>query len=173
MNLIAFSMKTKGLHNFARRLWTVFVRFGFSEPPVRRALYAIIATLQQYEAVPTFFIPAVVLRRHRRLLAELVRDGTEIGVHGYVHNEYRFLSKSQQFEQTKQAISIFRDLQIKTRWTAGNCIPSKSLIIPTSSKKAKTRRASLPHSIRASRLFLPPHRGPVPPAYHLGRRVAN
>jgi peptidoglycan/xylan/chitin deacetylase (PgdA/CDA1 family) len=112
MNLVAFSIKTKGIHNFARRLWTVFVRFGFSETQVRRALYAIIATLQQYEAVPTFFIPAVVLHRHPRLLAELVRDGTEIGVHGYVHNDYRFLSKSQQFEQTRQAISIFRDLQI-------------------------------------------------------------
>jgi Polysaccharide deacetylase len=113
MNLIAFSMKTKGIHNFARRLWTVFVRFGFSETQVRRALYAIIATLQQYEAVPTFFIPAVVLRRHPRLIAEIVRDGTEIGVHGYVHNDYRFLSKSQQFEQTRQAISIFREWRAK------------------------------------------------------------
>ena len=115
MNLIAFSMKTKGLHNFARRLWTVFVRFGFSEARVRRAVSAIIATLEPYEAVPTFFIPAVVLHRHPRLLAELVRDGAEIGVHGYVHNDYRFLSKSQQFEQTRQAISIFRDLQIPYR----------------------------------------------------------
>jgi Polysaccharide deacetylase len=113
MNLIAFSMKTKGIHNFARRLWTVFVRFGFSETQVRRALYAIIATLQQYEAVPTFFIPVVVLRRHPRLIAEIVRDGTEIGVHGYAHNDYRFLSKSQQFEQTRQAISIFREWRAK------------------------------------------------------------
>ncbi len=112
MNLVAFSIKTKGIHNFARRLWTVFARFGFSEAQVRRALYAIIATLQQYEAVPTFFIPALVLRRHPRLIAELVRGGTEIGLHGYVHNDYRFLSKDQQFEQTRRAISIFRDLQI-------------------------------------------------------------
>src|SRR5690242_10679506 len=112
MNLVAFSIKTKGIHNFARRLWTVFARFGFSEAQVRRALYAIIATLQQYEAVPTFFIPALVLRRHPRLIAEIVRGGTEIGLHGYVHNDYRFLSKDQQFEQTRRAISIFRDLQI-------------------------------------------------------------
>jgi hypothetical protein len=37
MNLISFSIKTKGAHNFARRLATVFTRFGFSETPTRQA----------------------------------------------------------------------------------------------------------------------------------------
>ena len=112
MNLVAFSIKTKGIHNFARRLWTVFTRFGFSEAQTRQALHTIIAGLQRYEAVPTFFIPAVVLGRHPALIAELARDGTEIGIHGYVHNDYRLLSKSQQYEQTKRAISIFQGTQI-------------------------------------------------------------
>ncbi len=31
MNLVSFSIRTKGLHNFARRLWSVFIRFGISE----------------------------------------------------------------------------------------------------------------------------------------------
>jgi peptidoglycan/xylan/chitin deacetylase (PgdA/CDA1 family) len=112
MNLVAFSIKTKGVHNFARRLWTVFTRFGFSQAQIRQALHTIIAGLQQYEAVPTFFIPAVVLRRHPALIAEIARYGTEIDIHGYVHNDYRLLSKSQQYEQTKQAISVFQDTQI-------------------------------------------------------------
>lgn len=64
MNLVAFSLRTKGAHNFARRLWTVFARFGISDARSRRELLAILATVRQYGGNPTFFIPAVVLRRH-------------------------------------------------------------------------------------------------------------
>lgn len=108
MNLIAFSMKTKGLRNFARRLWTVFTRFGFTETRTRAALYALIDLLRDHHAAPTFFIPAVVLQRHPALLAALARDGAEIGIHGYVHNDYRTLSAGEQYKQTEQAIAVFR-----------------------------------------------------------------
>ena len=112
MNLVSFSIKTKGAHNFARRLITVFSRFGFSETRTQRALHTVIEILQQYDGVPTFFIPAVVLRRHPRLIAEIAHCGAEIGVHGYVHNDYRFLNKFEQYEQTKEAISVFQKAQI-------------------------------------------------------------
>src|SRR5689334_12507603 len=112
MNLVAFSIRTKGLHNFTRRLWTVFSRFGFSERRTDRALHAIANTLRKYSSAPTFFIPAVVLRRHPQLIAALAHDGTEIGIHGYVHNDYRFLTEEQQYRQTQQAISVFKHVQI-------------------------------------------------------------
>lgn len=112
MNLVTFSFKTKGAGTFARRLRTVFTRFGFSEERTEQALHAIIETLEQYHATPTFFIPAVVLRRHPTLIAEVARSGTEIGIHGYVHNDYRYLSDSEQYSQTRQATDIFKGLQI-------------------------------------------------------------
>jgi Polysaccharide deacetylase len=112
MNLISFSIKTKGIHNFARRLWTVFIRFGFSEAQTRRALHTVIDTLRQYNAAPTFFIPAVVLRRHPALLTEIALCGAEIGIHGYIHNDYRTLSRREQLEQTKQATLVFQETQI-------------------------------------------------------------
>ena len=112
MNLVSFSIRTKGSYNFARRLRTVFTRFGFSESSIRHALYAIIDTLQRYNGAPTFFIPAVVLSRHPKLIAEIALDGAEIGVHGYVHNDYRTLSKDEQYKQTKQAILLFKDKKI-------------------------------------------------------------
>jgi peptidoglycan/xylan/chitin deacetylase (PgdA/CDA1 family) len=112
MNLIAFSMKTKGVRNFARRLWTVFTRFGISEKRTRKALYALIDLLREYHAAPTFFIPAVVLQRHPRLLTDIARDGAEIGIHGYVHNDYRTLSKGEQYKQTEQAIAVFQSTHI-------------------------------------------------------------
>lgn len=112
MNLVAFSIKTKGPHNFARRLWTVFTRFGFSEAQTSRALHSVVETLHQFDAVPTFFIPAVVLRRHPKLLAEIAQCGAEIGIHGYVHNDYRLLAKWKQFEQTQKAISVFQHSNI-------------------------------------------------------------
>ncbi|MFL5705802.1 MAG: polysaccharide deacetylase family protein, partial [Ktedonobacteraceae bacterium] len=111
MNLVYFSIKTKGSHNFARRLWTVFTRFGISEKRARRALHTVIDTLHKYDGTPTFFIPAVVLRRHTRLIAEIANYGAEIGIHGYVHNDYRSLSEKEQFKQTKQAASVFQSTQ--------------------------------------------------------------
>lgn len=114
MNLISFSVRTKGVHNFTRRLWTVFTRFGFSEKRTKRSLYSIIESLRrvQPDGAPTFFIPAVVLNRHPKLITRIARQGTEIGIHGYVHNDYRFLSRAEQYQQTKQAIQVFKRAQI-------------------------------------------------------------
>lgn len=112
MNLVSFSLRTKGVHNFVRRLHTVFTRFGFSERASRRALFALLQTLQPYCASPTFFIPAVVLLRHPKLLADVARGGAEIGIHGRVHNDYRTLSTEQQYRQTKQAMTIFTQARI-------------------------------------------------------------
>src|SRR5438132_6085136 len=115
MNLVAFSIKTKGAHNFIRRLWTVFTRFGFSESRTRHALYAVVNSLRQYSASPTVFIPAVVLKRHPMLIAEIAHQGAEIGIHGYIHNDYRFLSEGEQHKQTQRAISVFEDTHIPYR----------------------------------------------------------
>jgi peptidoglycan/xylan/chitin deacetylase (PgdA/CDA1 family) len=112
MNLVAFSIKTKGAHNFARRLWTVFARFGFSDARSRRTLLAILATVRQYGGSPTFFIPAVVLRRHPELINEIAHCGAEIGIHGYVHNDYRSLSDASQHEQTERAMAVFSDVHL-------------------------------------------------------------
>jgi peptidoglycan/xylan/chitin deacetylase (PgdA/CDA1 family) len=112
MNLVAFSIKTKGIHNFVRRLWTVFTRFGVSETKTKKALQTVIDSLQPYNAAPTFYIPAVVLDRHPALIAEIARCGAEIGIHGYVHNDYRTLSKEKQYKQTEQAISVFQRTRI-------------------------------------------------------------
>ena len=111
MNLVAFSIRTKGVYNFTRRLRTVFTRFGISETPIRRGLYTIIESLRKYGGAPTFFIPTVILARHSTLISEIARDGAEIGIHGYVHNDYRTLNKDAQYEQTKQAISVFQKMK--------------------------------------------------------------
>lgn len=112
MNLVSFSIRTKGIHHFARRLTTVFSRFGFTEKRTRRALYSVIAALEPYKAMPTFFIPAVVLSRHATLLAEIAHHRAEVGIHGYVHNDYRTLSHREQYKQTEKAIAIFGEKQI-------------------------------------------------------------
>lgn len=112
MNLVAFSIKTKGAHNFARRLWTVFARFGFSDARSRRTLLSILATVRQYDGNPTFFIPAVVLRRHPELISEIAYCGAEIGIHGYVHNDYRSLNDASQHQQTQQAMAVFQDVHL-------------------------------------------------------------
>lgn len=112
MDLISFSIRTKGLHNFTRRLWTVFTRFGVSEAKTRVALRAIVECVREHEGAPTFFIPAVVLQRHPALLHEIAGEGAEIGIHGYVHNDYRTLPPDTQFAQTKRAIGVFERVEL-------------------------------------------------------------
>jgi peptidoglycan/xylan/chitin deacetylase (PgdA/CDA1 family) len=112
MNLVAFSFKTKGAHNFARRLWTVFARFGFSDARSRRTLLSILATVREHGGNPTFFIPAVVLRRHPDLINDIALCGAEIGIHGYVHNDYRSLNDAGQHQQTQQAMAVFHDVHL-------------------------------------------------------------
>ncbi len=112
MNLVSFSIKTKGAHNFTRRLRTVFTRFGFSDAQIRYGLHSILDALRQFDGAPTFFIPAVVLGRHPALILEIACDGAEIGVHGFVHNDYRTLSRDQQYRQTQKAISVFQQISI-------------------------------------------------------------
>jgi peptidoglycan/xylan/chitin deacetylase (PgdA/CDA1 family) len=115
MNLVAFSIRTKGAHNFARRLWTVFARFGFSDARSRRTLLSILSTVRKYGGNPTFFIPAVVLRRHPELINEIVLCGAEIGTHGYVHNDYRALSGASQYQQIQQALAVFQEVDLPPR----------------------------------------------------------
>src|SRR5258708_16881605 len=112
MNLVSFSIRTKGIHNFARRLGTVFTRFSFTESSIRCNLYCLIDSLKRYNAAPTFFIPAVVLSRHPALITEIADCGAEIGVQGYVHNDYRTLSESEQSKRTEKAAALFEHLQL-------------------------------------------------------------
>jgi peptidoglycan/xylan/chitin deacetylase (PgdA/CDA1 family) len=112
MSLVAFSIKTKGLPAFVRRLGTVFTRFGFSEARTRRALRSVVAVVRSHRAAPTFFIPAVVLRRHPALIAAIAQEGAEIGVHGYVHNDYRLLSVAEQRAHVAQATAVFREARV-------------------------------------------------------------
>jgi peptidoglycan/xylan/chitin deacetylase (PgdA/CDA1 family) len=115
MDLICFSIRTKGVHNFLRRIWTVFTRFSLSDARTRRSLYAMMDALRSYSATPTFFIPAVVLRRHASLIAEVAHGGAEIGIHGYVHTDYRLLSAAEQYHQTHRAIAVFHETGIPYR----------------------------------------------------------
>ncbi len=108
MNLVAYSMKTKGADAFTRRLWTVFTRFGVSEGHTRRSLQSMIDALQPYHSAPTFFIPATVLARSPSLIRRIQRAGAEVGIHGYVHNDYRALARAEQANQTREAISVFK-----------------------------------------------------------------
>ncbi len=108
MNLIAYSIKTKGGAAFSRRLWTVFTRFGLTEGRTRRSIQEMIEALRPYGSAPTFFVPATVLGRNPSLIRRAQRLGVEMGIHGYTHNDYRVLSKDEQLAQTGEAKAVFR-----------------------------------------------------------------
>ena len=112
MNLVAYSMKTKGGAAFGRRLWTVFTRFGLTEGRTRRAFQAMIEALRPYDSAPTFFVPATVLERSPSLIRRVQRTGAEVGIHGYVHNDYRALPRDEQVKQISAAMRVFRHQRV-------------------------------------------------------------
>ena len=69
--------------------------------------------VRPYQAATTFFIPASVLERSPGLIRRIQRAGAEIGIHGYVHNDYRTLTKEAQARQTRDAISVFDQAQVR------------------------------------------------------------
>lgn len=113
MNLVLYSMKTKGGAAFGRRLWTVFTRFGLTEGRTRRSFQAMIEALRPYKSAPTFFVPATVLERSPSLIRRVQRTGAEVGIHGYVHNDYRELPKDEQVTQISEAMALFRRQRVK------------------------------------------------------------
>jgi len=143
-NLVVFSIKTKGLRNFARRVWTIFARFGFSERRGANGLHAIVDALEPYDVGPTFYVPAVVLERHPQLMAAVAARGAEMGLHGDVHVDYRLLDRTGQYEHTERAIATFERMGIPWQgfrnpylgWTEGSVVDFAELGITYDSNEA-------------------------------------
>jgi len=143
-NLFIFSIKTKGLRNFLRRVHTIFTRFGFSERRGANGLHAIVDALEPYGAGPTFYVPGVVLQRHPQLMAGIAARGAEIGLHGDVHVDYRLLDRAGQYEHTERAIAIFDRHSMPWQgfrnpylgWTSGSVVDCAELGVAYDSNEA-------------------------------------
>ena len=109
---LRFILETKGLIGFILRLGTLIRRFDFSGNKMKQAVLQIERLGKKYKYRPAMIIPALVLKRHQRLLNRLSDADLEIAIHGYTHKNFRPLDLDEQVSEIRKAKSIFEQLRI-------------------------------------------------------------
>jgi len=71
----------------------------------------LLGLLKHLEIPATFFIPGYIAENHPRMIAAIVADGHEIGLHGYLHEKLAYLSETEEEE------ILLRSIEILTRLT--------------------------------------------------------
>lgn len=87
-------------------------RFGLSPRKFRRLLTQYCSLTRELECVPTFFLTAVTLKRHPKLIKKLCQYGVEFAIHGYIHTDYGMLSYQEQKKHFNKAIETFNKCEI-------------------------------------------------------------
>lgn len=87
-------------------------RFGFSPKKFQRLLDQYCSLTHELGCVPTFFLTAVTLKRHPKLIKRLSQRGVEFAIHGYIHTDYGMLSDREQKKHFSKAIETFNKYEI-------------------------------------------------------------
>lgn len=80
---------------------TSMLRYG---PEV--AIPRILATYRRFGLKQSFFIPAWCIENHPRAIEQIVKDGHEVGYHGYIHEAPNRLSPQQELDWMCTSIEI-------------------------------------------------------------------
>ena len=110
---LTFTFKTKGVIGFILRLGTLVRRFDFSGNRMKEAVLQIQHLGKKYKYRPAMFIPALVLKRHHKLLNHLSSVDLEFAIHGYTHKNFQPLGLDEQISEIHRAKSVFEQLQIR------------------------------------------------------------
>ncbi len=94
------------------RIKTVLSRFGITSKRLERKLDRYSSITGKFGCVPTFPIPAVILKRHPNIFRKPGMSGVELAVHGYIHTDHSSLSFEEQTRDFKKAIDTFKSYQI-------------------------------------------------------------
>ena len=70
------------------------------------SIYAILEILRKNSSKATFFIGGIWAEKHPEVLLDIVRNGHELGCHGYLHKDHSKMS----VEQNKEEIAICSEL---------------------------------------------------------------
>jgi peptidoglycan/xylan/chitin deacetylase (PgdA/CDA1 family) len=107
-----FLSKSRGIRNLFLRIISVTSRFGFSAYRFKHLLDRYHVITQKTGCVPTFPITAVTLKRHPWIIRDYCNRGMEFAIHGYVHIDYRMLTREEQVEHFRKAISTFEKCRV-------------------------------------------------------------
>jgi len=111
---LSFVLRTKGIVGFFVRIGMLVKRFDLSGKKVKRSILKIEQIGRKYQYKPALIIPAVILKRHHRILGYLSDSTSEFGIHGYVHQSFKPLSMNEQITEIRKAKDVFKKFRLPT-----------------------------------------------------------
>lgn len=109
---LAFVLETKGLVGLGLRLETLIRRFDLSGDKMKDVVLQIDQIGKKYKYRPAIITPALVLRRHRKLLNCLCDANLEFALHGHTHKNFRPLDLNEQVNEIRKAKDVFEELRV-------------------------------------------------------------
>jgi len=109
---LGFVIRTKGLIGFILRIGMLIKRFDIFGNKMRNAVLKIEQFGKKYKYRPTIIVPALVLKRHRKLLRHLSNANLEFAIHGYTHKNFKPLGLHEQVSEIQKAKDVFNELEM-------------------------------------------------------------
>lgn len=88
-------------------------RYSFRNYKTISRISELIERLSDNHCSPTFFVPAIVVKRNPIFFRSLQAKGCEIGVHGYNHVDLTAYSPEESARQLLKAVQVFQNNQIE------------------------------------------------------------
>jgi len=111
---LSFVIRSKGPIGFILRIGMLIKRFDIFGSKMKDAVLQIEQIGKKYKYRPTVIIPALVLKRHHKLLHHLPNANLECAIHGYTHKSFRDLDLHEQVREIQKAKDVFNELGIPT-----------------------------------------------------------
>ena len=109
---LRFVVKSKGAVGLLWRMGMLAKRFDIFGNKMKNAVLGIEQIGKKYRYKPTLIIPALVLKRHHKLLRHLSNANLECAIHGYTHKNFRPLDLQEQGSEIQKAKDVFNQLGI-------------------------------------------------------------
>lgn len=100
-----------------------------------RGLDRVLKTFRDYQIISTFFVPGMIAENHPEAIEKIMKDGHEIGLHGYTHRPMHLLNADEQAEEMEKGKEALKKLTGKT--PAGFRAPEGELTRETMDLMAK------------------------------------
>ena len=105
--------KKRGIRFIYQRALRLKQRYGANAAKAMQRINLCVDSLEEYNCNPTFFVPAVVVKRNLGFIKGLQARGCEIGVHGYQHVDLRSYSPAESSAQLMRAVDVFKTVNLE------------------------------------------------------------
>ena len=109
----------RGIRFIWQRLLSLLTRYGLFSGKIAKPIDSCVAVLAEFDCKPTFFVPAVILKKYPQVIIKLKNAGCEIAVHSYQHIDLSQIPIQQACESLELACRTFENFGIRPRGFRG------------------------------------------------------